>query len=223
MTVVGGSWIATEVAASLVTKYKDQLKVNLVCPTSVPHERILGKEVGQVFKEEHESAGVNVVTGARLARVLGTSDGSVTGVELTNGTCIESDLVVLGTGVTPATEFLNGSGLDMKEDGGLVCNPFLQTSNKDIFAAGDITHYPYWPTGERIRTEHWNVALNQGSSAAFNMLGKVVPYGDIPFFWTRNYNKGLAYVGHGADFKEVHIDGDVPARKFVAYYINDRD
>ena len=176
-----------------------------------------------MFLEEHESAGVNVVTKARLAKIIDKGDGSVAGVELTNGSCIESDLVVLGTGVKPDTGFLSGSGLEMKEDGGLVCNPYLQTSNKDIFAAGDIVHYPYWPTGGRIRTEHWNVASNQGSSAAFNMLDKVVPYGDIPFFWTRNYNKSLAYIGYGADFKEVHITGDVPSRKFLAYYINDRD
>ena len=104
---------------------------------------------------------------------------------------METDLVIIGSGVKPATGFLSDSGLDMKEDGGLVCNPYLQTSNKDIFAAGDIAHYPYWPTGERVRTEHWIVALDQGTYAAFNMLGKVVPYGQIPFCWTRNYNKSL--------------------------------
>ena len=111
----------------------------------------------------------------------------------------------------------------MKEDGGLVCNPYLQTSNKDIFAAGDIAHYPYWPTGERVRTEHWIVALDQGTYAAFNMLGKVVPYGQIPFCWTRNYNKSLQYVGNGSGFKEVHITGDLNECKFIAYYINDKD
>ena len=78
-----------------------------------------------MFKEEHESAGVNVVTEARLVKLLDKGDGSVKGVELSNGTCIDSDLVVLGTGVKPATEFLRDSGLDMKEDGGLVCNPYL--------------------------------------------------------------------------------------------------
>ena len=113
-----------------------------------------------MFKEEHESAGVNLITNARLTKVIDKGDGSVCGVELSNGTCVDSHLVVRGTGVKPATDFLSGSGLDMKEDGGLVCNPYLQTSNRDIFAAGDIVHYPYWPTGGRIRTEHWNVAQN---------------------------------------------------------------
>ena len=223
VVIIGGSWIATECAASLVSKHKTNLKVNLVCSTSVPFERSLGKEVGEVFKKEHEANGVNVISEARLKKIIGNADGTVKGVELSNGTCVDADLVILGTGVKPATQFLGDSGLDMKEDGGLVCNPYLQTSNKDIFAAGDIVHYPYWPTGERVRTEHWIVALDQGSYAAFNMLGKVLPYAAIPFFWTRNYNKSLQYAGNGSGFKDIHITGDLSEQKFVAYYINDRD
>ena len=176
-----------------------------------------------MIKDEHEKNGVNIFSNARLEKVIDKGDGTVQGVQLSNGVCVDADLVILGTGVKPATQFLADSGLDMKEDGGLVCNPYLQTSNKDIFAAGDIVHYPYWPTGGRVRTEHWVVALDQGTYAAFNMLGKVIPYGSIPFFWTRNYNKSLQYVGNGDDFKDVHITGDLSERKFVAYYINDRD
>jgi NADPH-dependent 2,4-dienoyl-CoA reductase/sulfur reductase-like enzyme len=67
----------------------------------------------------------------------------------------------------------------------------LQTSDPNIFAAGDIASYPYWVTGERVHISHWNVALDQGSFAAYNMLGKLIPYGNIPFFWTRQYNKSL--------------------------------
>jgi len=61
----------------------------------------------------------------------------------------------------------------------------------DIYAAGDIASYPYWHSGKRVRVEHWVVASDQGSTAAFNMLGKMVPYGKIPFFWTRFYNKSI--------------------------------
>ena len=111
----------------------------------------------------------------------------------------------------------------MQSDGGISCNPFLQTSDKDIFAAGDIASYPYWVDGQRVRTEHWNVALDQGTFAAFNMLGKLVPYGSVPFFWTRNYNRTIQYCGNGAGYKTVHIQGDVSANKFAAFYINDSD
>jgi NADPH-dependent 2,4-dienoyl-CoA reductase/sulfur reductase-like enzyme len=85
--------------------------------------------------------------------------------------------VILGTGVRPNTKFLQGSNLEMNPDGGIVCDPFLKTSNKDVYAAGDIASYPYWPTGGRLRTEHWSTALDQGTHAAFNMMSKYVPYG----------------------------------------------
>ena len=129
----------------------------------------------------------------------------------------------MGKGVTPATEFLANADLEMAKDGGLSCNPFLQTNDANIFAAGDIVEYPYWVNGSRVRTEHWNVALDQGTYAAFNMMGKLIPYGQIPFFWTRNYNKSVQYCGNGADATSMHIEGDVGASKFVAYYINDKD
>ena len=92
---------------------------------------------------------------------------------------------------TPASEFAKDANLKMDKRGGLLCDPYMQTSEKDIYAAGDIASLPYWPTGESIRVEHWTVAMNEGSFAAFNMLGKMTPYGMIPFFWTRHYNKSL--------------------------------
>ena len=153
---------------------------------------------------------------------MGDSKGKAKSVRLASGKVVEADLIIFGTGVSPATEFLSGS-VAMQGDGGVTCNPFLQTSNEDIYAAGDIVSYPYWVNGRRTRTEHWNVALDQGSHAAFNMLGKLVPYGQIPFFWTRNYNKRVQYCGNADDATSIHIDGDTLANKFIAYYINDND
>lgn len=104
------------------------------------------------------------------------------------------------------------------------CDPFLQTNKNGVYVAGDIANYPYWPTGTRTRTEHWNVALDQGSYAAWNMLGKLIPYSSIPFFWTRHYNKSLQYIGAGeVGFEEIHYEGDVEKNKFIAYYINKDD
>lgn len=88
------------------------------------------------------------------------SDGHVKSVSLSDHTQVEADLVIFATGVVPSTEWLEGSGIEMQGDGGLVCDPFLQTSAKDVFAAGDIASYPYWPTGGRIRTEHWVTSLD---------------------------------------------------------------
>ena len=147
------------------------------------------------------------------------SDGKASAVVLDDGTEIEADLVLLGIGVLPSTKFLQGSGIELDQSGGIICDPFLQTSAKDVFAAGDVASYPYWVTGRRMRVEHYMTAMDQGSYSAFNMLGKMVPFGNIPFFWTRNYNKTVQYIGFAHEFDEVHIQGDVMENKFLAFYI----
>ena len=124
----------------------------------------------------HEKNGVKVHNNVRLQEVHSNSDGAVEGVTLSDGRKIDADLVILGTGVKPATKCLEGSGIELDKDGGVVCDPYLETNVKDVYAAGDIASYPYWATGSRARTEHWVAALDQGTNAAFNMLGKYVPY-----------------------------------------------
>jgi len=90
---------------------------------------------------------------------LKESKASVKSVTLSDGTELPADVVIMGTGVRPNTKFLANSGIEMSKDGGLVCDPFMQTSLPNIFAAGDIASVPYWPTGSRTRIEHWVVAL----------------------------------------------------------------
>lgn len=119
----------------------------------------MGTRFGEILTKEHAKNGVKIHT-KTLCKELSTNEsGAVTKVLLNNGEVIDADLVILGTGVRPNTQFLKGS-LEMNNDGGLVCDPFLKTSAKDVYAAGDIASYPYWPTGSRLRTEHWTTALD---------------------------------------------------------------
>ena len=97
----------------------------------------------------------------------------------------------------------------------------MTTSKDNIFAAGDIATFPYWQTGEKIRIEHYTNAQEQGAYAAYNMMGKMIPYGNIPFFWTRNYNKSIASVGYNYGYNEFFVDGDINSEKFLAYYAKD--
>lgn len=87
-----------------------------------------------------------------------------------------------------------------------------------MYAAGDIASYPYWQTGKQQRIEHYITAMDQGSHAAFNMLGKLVPFGNVPFYWTRHYNKSIQYAGYAAEYDEVHIEGNLEEGKFIAFY-----
>lgn len=189
VAVVGASFIGSESASSIKLKYKENINVHLITNDEFPLEKALGKEIGALMKSEHEKHGVKVHTENGLKEIKG-ENGKVKSIVLNDSTEIPVDLVLLGTGIAPATDFL-ASAVEKDKVGAIICDPFMQTSDKDIFAAGDIASFPYWQTGERVRIEHYVVALDQGSHAAFNMLGKMAPYGNIPFFWTRNYNKSL--------------------------------
>ena len=96
----------------------------------------------------------------------------------------------------------------------------MRSSNqKDIFAAGDLVSYPYFYNNKRIRVEHYSEAFNHGSHAAWNMLGKMIPYSGVPFYWTRQWNKSVACVGYLQDgWDNVVVDGKVNDHNFAAYY-----
>lgn len=158
-----------------------------------------------------------------IKELVKNDKGEVEAMILNDGTEHKVSMLICGLGILPSTKFLdkNETGIKTDGQGAIVCDPFLQSSVKDIYAAGDICSYPYWHTGRPIRVEHWIHAMDQGSYAAFNMLDKFLPYGNTPFFWTRHYNKSMQYVGHCAGYDEVIVKGDVSAQKFIAYYVKD--
>jgi len=112
------------------------------------------------MKAEHESNGVHVHTSVSLKEINGNPEGVVSSVTLSDGRKLDADIVILGTGVRPRTAFLKDSGIELAADGSVLVDPFMQTNFVDIFAAGDIASYSYWPTGQRTRTEHWVNALD---------------------------------------------------------------
>lgn len=144
--------------------------------------------------------------------------GNVTKVRLQDGKELDADLVITAIGVTPNTDFLKGVALD--KDGGLNADVFLRSTNqKDIFGAGDLVSYPYFAENTRIRVEHLSEAFNHGTYAAWNMLGKMIPYNGVPFFWTRQWNKAVACVGHiSGGWDKLVIDGKTTDYNFAAYY-----
>ena len=141
-------------------------------------------------------------------------------MSLSDGSKLDADLVIAAVGVTPNTQFAKGLALD--RDGGLNADVFLRsTSNKDVFGAGDLVSYPYFYSKERVREEHLTNAVNQGANAAWNMLGKMVPYEGVPFYWSRQHNKSIGVTGKTNGFDEVVIDGKPEDFEFAAYYFRD--
>ena len=209
--VVGSSFIAMEAAYSLRER---GLEVTIVAPSQEPFETTLGVEVGAVFRRLHESHGVHFKLGCMVYGFEGSHN--VEAVVLDSGERIETDMVVVGAGVRPVTHFIEGVELD--DAGGIVVDSRLRAAD-GIYAAGDITSFKDPRTGERMRIEHWRTAQQQGRAAARNMLGRDVAFEGVPFFWTRQFDLGLLYVGHAKSWDEIIYRGDVSSHEFLAFYL----
>ena len=211
--VVGASFIAMEAAFSLRERGLD---VTVVAPSQEPFETTLGAEVGEVFRREHEAHGVRFKLGCIVYRFEGNHQ--VEAVMLDNGERIETDMVVVGAGVRPVTQFLEGVELD--ESGAVVVDSRLRAA-EGVYAAGDIASFVDTRRGKRERIEHWRTAQQQGRTAARNMVGRDVEFDGVPFFWTRQFGVGLLYVGRATSWDEIVYRGEVSSRDFLAFYVKD--
>ena len=214
VVVVGAGWIGSEFAASARQRGLD---VTLVDPLTLPNERIFGAEIGTFYRDLHARQGIELALGEGVESFEG--NGAVARVRTSAGRAIECDFVVVGIGVAPRVELAQQAGLDV--DNGVVVDDRLQTSAPNVFAAGDVARawHPFY--GERIRVEHWANALNQGPAAAQAMLGEVVSYDRIPYFYSDQYDVGMEYSGHAPAWDEVVFRGDRDAGEFVAFWIRD--
>ena len=209
--VVGASFIAMEAAYSLCEL---GLEVTVVAPSAEPFETTLGAEIGAIFRRAHESHGVRFKLGSIVYRFEGSHN--VESVMLDNGEGIETDMVVVGVGVRPVTHFVEGVELD--HAGAIVVDSRMRATD-GIYAAGDIASFTDVRTGEPMRIEHWRTAQQQGRVAARNMAGRDVAFDGVPFFWTRQFDLGLVYVGRAASWDEIIYDGEVSSHDFLAFYV----
>jgi len=207
--VIGSSFIGLEGAQAL---HKLDCEVHVVGPEQVPFETLWGKDIGQAIQRVHEQAGIKFHLGQKVSELKG--NGKVEKAVLDSGEELEADLVLVGVGVTPATDFIQHHQLE--KDGGIKVNEQLAASDS-LFAAGDIAHYPY--NGGHARIEHWKVAAQQGRIAGLNMAGKQTPYQAVPFFWTAQQDLGLQYIGHLDSYDDIIYDGEPSSGEFVAYFV----
>jgi apoptosis-inducing factor 3 len=212
VVIVGSSFIGLEAAMSL---RKLGCEVAVVGQEKVAFEKILGERVGRVIQGWHEKEGITFHLGRQVKEFAGT--GAVSAVVLDNGEEISADFVLLGIGVKPQTDFLQGIALE--PDGGVKTDKYLRIADS-LFAAGDIAHYPT-PDGFH-RTEHWKIAGQQGHIAGLNMAGHkpMEFYQGVPFFWSNQQSKRINYIGYGGPFDTIAYEGNPETDEFfLAYFI----
>ena len=212
VVVIGAGWIGAEVAASARQR---GLEVTVLDPMSVPLERVLGREVGAIYRDVHTDHGVRMLLGTGVEAFEGTT--AVERVRTSDGRELECDFVVVGVGVQPRTELAAQAGIAV--DNGILVDEHLQTSAPGVFAAGDVANAQHPFYGERIRVEHWANALHQGPLAARAMLGHADAYDRLPYFFSDQYDVGMEYAGFARSWDRVVFRGDPASREFIAFWI----
>ena len=216
VVVVGTGWIGSEAAASLRQLGRE---VTLVGPDTAPLVRVLGPEVGGVYRDLHADHGVRLALGTRVAAFRG--HGRVEAVVTSDGRTIEGDLVLVGAGAVPRTELAEAAGFAVRN--GILVNEQLEVVGAaGVYAAGDVAAAWHPRYQSYLHVEHWANARNQGPAAARNMLGRSLPYARLPYFYSDQYDLSMEYSGLATTWDRVVVRGDLAARTFIAFWLKDQ-
>ena len=217
MMVVGAGFIGAEVASTAIGR---GVEVTMVEALEAPFGLVLGEEMGAVMADVHRHHGVDLRTGVGVDEVLG--DGRVAGVRLADGATLDVDLLLVGIGVVPNTEWLEGSGLTL--DNGVVCDGTCLAA-PGVVAAGDVARWPNPRYGELMRVEHWDNAVQQGVHAARRLLQsdeEATPFAPVPWFWSDQYDRKVQLAGRPHPDDEVRVvAGSTAEHRFAAFYGRD--
>jgi 3-phenylpropionate/trans-cinnamate dioxygenase ferredoxin reductase subunit len=219
VVLIGGSYIASEVAASLTELGSS---CTLVMLEPVVLGRGFGEQAGRFFQERLEEHGITVFGSDELDRFEG-ADGRVTRVITKSGRELEADAVVMGTGALPDVMLARAAGLELGETGGVAVDACLQSSAPGIYAAGDVAEYEsVVHGGRRVRIEHWDVALHQGKTAALNMLGASQAHDVVPYFFSDLSDwSSLEYVGPAHKWDREVVRGSLDEGRFCIFYMDE--
>jgi 3-phenylpropionate/trans-cinnamate dioxygenase ferredoxin reductase component len=218
VVLVGGSFIATEVAASLTALGK---QCTLVMQEELVLERVFGAHVARFFQDRMLEKGIRIHGGEDLDRFEG--DGRIAKVLTAAGLELAADMAVVGVGVSPDVQLAKKAGLEIGERGGVRCSDRLESSCPGVYAAGDMCEYASPIHGGRpLRVEHWDVAFNHGRTAAHNMLGADIPHETVPYFYSVLAGIGeLEYVGPAYEWDEEIVRGSFEEDSFTNWYLKD--
>ncbi|QUD83972.1 FAD-dependent oxidoreductase [Gordonia polyisoprenivorans] len=219
--VIGAGFIGCEVASSLTER---GVRVSLVEPAPTPLAQALGEPIGTLVARMHTANGVDVRAGIGVSEIVGDDSGAVRAVRLADGTEQPADIVVVGIGSIPVTDYLEGSGIGFaprETGGGIACDAVGKTSAPHVYAIGDVANWADGtPTARRV--EHWNHTVEQAAVVAHQIAGSAgAPItAAVPYFWSDQFAVKIQALGHPRADDDVHIVTD-DGTKFLAYYSRD--
>ncbi len=210
VVIAGSSFIGLEVAAALRDR---DLAVTVVSPEQEPFVATLGPELAEAITGVHRERGTAFRLGRQITRIEPAH------VVLDDGSTVVADLVIVGIGVSPRTTLAAKAGL--RVDDGVIVDERLRTSDRDIYAVGDIARWPDPHGGTPVRIEHWAVAERQGQIAAANAVGHNLRYDVVPFFWTMHFDYSVRVVGHASGRDERRVEGDPSGRDAAVHFMRE--
>ncbi len=212
--IIGGGFIGSEMAVALSM---NGVKVTMVFPERSLVERVFPAGLAEALTVKFRDKDITILT--EDVPIAFNKDGERFVTQTKNGEWITSDILLIGIGIKPEQQLAEQAKLTT--DNGIVVNQYLQTTDPDIYAAGDVANFPYQALGKAMRLEHWDNALSQGEHAGRNMAGDHVPFSYMPYFYSDLFDFGYEAVGEVdsrltviADWQEEHVTG-------VLYYLQD--
>ncbi|XP_076832126.1 apoptosis inducing factor mitochondria associated 4 isoform X2 [Brachyhypopomus gauderio] len=214
--IIGTSFIGMEVAAYLSDK---ATSVAVVGKSKLPYQFSLGTDIGRMAMQLLEEKNVKFYMSNGVAKIRGENR-KVKEVVLQNGEVLQADVVIVGVGVIPNSDFLKGTTVQLDASGAVVVDKFMKTNVTDVFAAGDVVSFPLWLCGDKkVNIGHWQMAQAHGRIAALNMLNKKTEINSVPYFWSVLLGQSIRYTGYGEGYTDIVFKGSVNNRKFLALYI----
>ena len=212
--VVGGGFIGAEIAAALSMH---GAHLTMLFPGRLMLERVFPEALARSIQEQYEQRGIRILS--EDAPVSFASRGGWLAVETRRGVHLACDSIVVGAGIEPEIELARSAGLAIEN--GIKLNELLQSSDPDIFAAGDNANFPYLALGKRMRVEHWDNAVSQGKAAGRNMAGAAEPFEYMPYFFSDLFDFGYEAVGDVSSSLETYADWQDENETGVIYYLED--
>jgi 3-phenylpropionate/trans-cinnamate dioxygenase ferredoxin reductase component len=212
--IIGGGFIGSELAAALNTV---KVSVTLISPEPYLVQRVFPEALGTAMQNLYRAKGVTILNNDGAAAISKDGDRFVTTTR--RGETLESDILIAGIGILPASDIASEAGLTTEN--GISVDQFLRSSHPDIYAAGDNAFFPYAALGKSVRIEHWDNAINQGKQAGRNMAGANEPYTYMPFFYSDLFEFGYEAVGDVSSQLETFADWQKENDTGVLYYLRD--